>query len=102
MLLHTVVRNLKILETVGPQDTVGAGEHCSSKRQSLSVLWKPSLSINDVQSLVLLSDSWCVDLASCVFCWHSRIFLHDHFPPVSYTPHHCRYCIWKMKQEMKH
>ena len=34
MLLHTVVRNLKILETVGPQDTVGAGEHCSSKRQS--------------------------------------------------------------------
>lgn len=72
------------------------------KHQSLITLWKLRLEINDAQGLILLSDSWCVDLASCTFCWHSRVFLHEHFPPVSYIPKHSRYCIWKTKQEIKY
>lgn len=59
MLLYTVARNLKKLETAGLRDAFGAREHCGFKHQSLIILWKFRLGTNDVQGLILLIlDDW--------------------------------------------
>lgn len=68
---------------------------------NLIILQKSRFATNYLQGLILFLDSWCADLASYVFCWHSRVFLYDHFPPISYIPNHSRYCVWKTKQDMK-
>lgn len=57
MLLHTVVKNLEMLETAGLQDTFTAGKRCGFKQQSVIILWKSRLVINDVQGFILLSYS---------------------------------------------
>lgn len=53
--LTHVVKNLEILETAGLQDTFTAGEHCGFKQQSVIILWKSRLGINDIQGTILLS-----------------------------------------------